>query len=82
MAVPARQIPPHAETRRGVEWLTSGVPVTYDEAIRVMDTRVSAIIDSHAPETVWLLEHPSLYTSGTSGKDSDLLDPRFPTFAT
>ena len=83
MAVPARQIPPHAETRRGIEWLTSGVPVTYDEAIRVMDTRVSAIIDSHAPETVWLLEHPSLYTAGTSARPEELLDPAgLPVFRT
>ena len=37
---------------------------------------------SEAPELVWLLEHPPLYTSGTSGKASDLLDPRFPMFAT
>src|SRR6516225_3160496 len=83
MAVPARQIPPHAETRRSVEWLTSGVPVAYDEAIRVMDTRVSAIIDSHAPETVWLLEHPSLYTAGTSARPEELLDPAgLPVFRT
>ena len=39
------------------------------------------IAASNAPELVWLLEHPPLYTSGTSGKAGDLLEPRFPVFA-
>jgi lipoyl(octanoyl) transferase len=43
---------------------------------------VADIAAHHAPELIWLLEHPSLYTSGTSGKADDLLDPRFPLFAT
>jgi lipoyl(octanoyl) transferase len=47
-----------------------------------MEARVAAIADGQAPELVWLLEHPPLYTSGTSGKDADLLDPRFPLFST
>jgi lipoyl(octanoyl) transferase len=47
-----------------------------------METRVAAIAAGEAPELVWLLEHPPLYTSGTSGKPADLLDPRFPMFAT
>ena len=47
-----------------------------------MEARVAAIAAGQAPELVWLLEHPSLYTSGTSGKPDDLLDPRFPLFAT
>ena len=47
-----------------------------------MEARVAAIAAAQAPELVWLLEHPPLYTSGTSGKDADLLDPRFPLFAT
>jgi lipoyl(octanoyl) transferase len=45
-----------------------------------MDARVAAIATGEAPELVWLLEHPPLYTSGTSGKADDLLDARFPTF--
>jgi lipoyl(octanoyl) transferase len=45
-----------------------------------MDARVTAIAAGEAPELVWLLEHPPLYTSGTSGKPDDLLDPRFPLF--
>src|SRR5258708_19793589 len=47
-----------------------------------MEAGVAAIAAGHAPELVWLLEHPPLYTSGTSGKAEDLLDPRFPLFAT
>src|ERR1700738_4200293 len=65
-----------------VEWLISAGPVPYPEAIAAMEARVADIAARQAPELVWLLEHPPLYTSGTSGKESDLLDPRFPMFAT
>src|SRR6202158_2597036 len=65
-----------------VEWRISGTPVPYLEAIAAMEARVADIAAQKAPELVWLLEHPPLYTSGTSGKPSDLLDPRFPIFAT
>jgi lipoyl(octanoyl) transferase len=65
-----------------VEWLISGAPVPYPEAIATMEARVAAIAAQEAPELVWLLEHPPLYTSGTSGKAGDLLDPRFPMFTT
>src|SRR3978361_1957331 len=64
------------------EWRISGAPVAYPEAVAAMDARVAAIAARQAPELVWLLEHPPLYTSGTSGKDADLLDARFPLFAT
>src|ERR1700730_11182574 len=66
----------------GVEWRISDSPVLYPEAIAAMEIRVADIAAHQAPELVWLLEHPPLYTSGTSGKASDLLDPRFPMFAT
>src|SRR5260370_25435895 len=65
-----------------VEWRISDAPVPYLEAIAAMEARVAEIAAHQAPELVWLLEHPPLYTSGTSGKPSDLLDPRFPMFAT
>src|SRR3954471_16959225 len=65
-----------------VEWLISDAPVPYLEAVAAMEARVAAIAAHQAPELVWLLEHPPLYTSGTSGRDADLLDPRFPLFAT
>jgi lipoyl(octanoyl) transferase len=65
-----------------VEWQVSDAPVPYLEAVSAMEVRVAAIAAGQAPELVWLLEHPPLYTSGTSGKAHDLLDARFPLFAT
>ena len=65
-----------------VEWRISDSPVDYAEAVAAMETRAAAIAAGEAPELVWLLEHPPLYTSGTSGKANDLLDPRFPLIAT
>src|ERR1700675_3695909 len=65
-----------------VEWQVSHAPVPYQQAVAAMEVRVAAIAAGEAPELVWLLEHPPLYTSGTSGKAHDLLDARFPLFAT
>jgi lipoyl(octanoyl) transferase len=65
-----------------VEWRISAGPVPYPEAVTEMESRAADIADQKAPELVWLLEHPPLYTSGTSGKEGDLLDPRFPLFTT
>jgi lipoyl(octanoyl) transferase len=65
-----------------VEWLISDTPVPYPEAVATMEARATEIAARRAPELVWLLEHPPLYTSGTSGRAADLLDPRFPLFAT
>jgi lipoyl(octanoyl) transferase len=65
-----------------VEWRISDSPVPYPEAVAAMEARAAAIFAGEAPEQVWLLEHPPLYTSGTSGKAGDLIDPRFPIFAT
>src|ERR1700675_3679606 len=65
-----------------VEWRISDAPVPYPEAVAAMEARVAAIAAGEAAELVWLLQHPPLYTSGTSGKPGDLLDPRFPMFAT
>ena len=70
----------HAEG--GVEWRISDAPVDYLDAVAAMEARAADIADGKAGELVWLLEHPPLYTSGTSGKEGDLLDPRFPLFAT
>ena len=68
-----------ARSRR-VEWRISDAPVPYPEAVAAMERRVAAIADGDAPELVWLLEHPPLYTAGTSGRNADLLTPRFPLF--
>lgn len=54
----------------------------YLEAVDAMEARVAAIADGSAPELIWLLEHPPLYTAGTSAKAVDLLAARFPVFET
>ena len=62
-----------------VEWKISKGLVDYSEAVACMETRVAQIADGTADELIWLLEHPPLYTAGTSAKLSDLTDPdRFP----
>ncbi len=63
-----------------MDWLVSSAPVLYPEAVAFMDARASAIAQGEAPELVWLLEHPPLYTSGTSGKTCDMPATRFPVF--
>ena len=65
-----------------VEWRISSAPVPYPDAVAEMESRAADIAEGMAPELVWLLEHPPLYTSGTSGNAGDLLDPRFPMFET
>jgi lipoyl(octanoyl) transferase len=65
-----------------VEWRISDTPVPYPESVAEMEARAADIAAGKASELVWLLEHPPLYTSGTSGKESDLLDARFPMFQT
>ena len=59
-----------------IEWRISTIPVDYEPAVDEMEARVAAIRAGVAPELVWLLEHPPLYTAGTSARDQDLLDPR------
>lgn len=71
-------LPPGAPA---VDWQVSDALVPYPDAVAAMEARAAAIAEGEAPELVWLLEHPPLYTSGTSGKPGDLLDPRFPIFA-
>ena len=66
-----------------VEWITSDTPVPYAYAVEQMEIRASAIAQGEATEAVWLLEHPPLYTAGTSAKPADLKDPdRFPVHQT
>ena len=66
-----------------VEWRIEDNPVPYEDSIHFMETCVDEIRNNNRPETVWLLEHPALYTAGTSAKDEDLLMPgRFPVFNT
>ena len=67
----------------GVEWRLSETPVDYLAAIEEMESRVAAIRAGAAAELVWLLDHPPLYTAGTSARDNELLEPgRLPVFRT
>lgn len=64
-----------------VEWIVSDGLTSYEDALSFMDSRVAGILDGSADEAVWLLEHPPLYTAGTSAKPADLTDPdRFPVY--
>ncbi len=66
-----------------VEWRISDRPVPYEEAVAEMQARAAAIAAGEAPELVWLLEHPPLYTAGTSADAADLTQPdRFPVYKT
>jgi len=66
-----------------VEWRISDAPVPYDAAVAAMELRAAEIAAGRADECVWLLEHPPLYTAGTSANAADLVDPgRFPVHRT
>ncbi len=57
-------------------------PVAYPDALAQMEARAAAIAEGSAGEQVWLLKHPPIYTAGTSAKDADLIDARFPVYRT
>jgi lipoyl(octanoyl) transferase len=59
----------------GIEWKVSDAPVGYDDALRFMEQRVAAIRAGTAAECIWLLEHPPLFTAGTSADSAELLNP-------
>ncbi len=64
-----------------VEWITSNGLTDYQEAVAFMEARAEAIAKGEAEEAIWLVEHPPLYTAGTSAKATDLLEPdRFPVY--
>ena len=65
-----------------MQWTVATGLVGYERAAAEMEARAEAIAAGQAPERVWLLEHPPLYTAGTSAKAADLLDARFPVYAT
>jgi lipoyl(octanoyl) transferase len=65
-----------------VEWRVSDSLVPYEEAVAAMAARAAAISAHREPELVWLLEHPPLYTAGTSAQAADVIDARFPVFET
>ncbi|MGV8936920.1 MAG: lipoyl(octanoyl) transferase LipB [Allorhizobium sp.] len=72
-----------AEGSPPVRWRIADGLVPYEEAVSIMEREVADIADGRADELVWLLEHPPLYTAGTSADAADLIEPdRFPVFAT
>ncbi|MCZ8183165.1 MAG: lipoyl(octanoyl) transferase LipB [Beijerinckiaceae bacterium] len=73
---------PLAASHPPVEWRLAEGLVPYPEAVAWMEARAAAIAEGTAPECVWLVEHPPLYTAGTSAQSVDLLRPRFPVFET
>jgi lipoyl(octanoyl) transferase len=69
------------ETIEDIEWRVSDAPVPYEEALRFMEERAAAIREGTARECVWLLEHPPLFTAGTSADPSELMNPQdFPVY--
>jgi len=66
-----------------VAWSVADLPVAYPDAVAGMEARVADIVAGRAPELAWLVEHPPLYTAGTSALPDDLLEPgRFPVYPT
>lgn len=64
-----------------VDWIISDKLTDYEDALRVMEARIAKISSGDAAEAIWLLEHPPIYTAGTSAKPDDLTDPdRFPVY--
>ncbi len=74
--------PLNPAVKGSLEWQISDAPVAYPQALAAMEARAAAIADGQAGEMVWLLEHPPIYTAGTSARDQDLLDARFPVYRT
>jgi lipoyl(octanoyl) transferase len=76
---------PHPRNLSGLKpavgWLVAPAPVPYPEALAFMEARAKAIAEGSAGELIWLVEHPPLYTAGTSAKPADLVAPdRFPVY--
>jgi len=66
-----------------VDWITEKSQISYEQAVSDMESHVAAIRDGTARERIWLLEHPPIYTGGTSAKSEDLVEPdRFPVYQT
>jgi lipoyl(octanoyl) transferase len=65
-----------------LEWRVSSHPVAYGEAVQAMEERVGGILRREVSEQVWLLEHPPTYTAGTSARQADLIEARFPVVQT
>jgi lipoyl(octanoyl) transferase len=68
---------PHVELPVAPEWQRESAPVAYAQALAAMEARNQAVAAGTAAELVWLLEHPPVYTAGTSADPAELVDPRF-----
>ena len=68
------------EQLHGIDWQTSSGLTPYPEALADMEARTGAIFDGSGSERIWLIEHPPLYTAGTSADPAEMLDPRFPVY--
>ncbi len=66
--------------KRRITWQTDDRPVPYDRALAFMEAKVGLIREKNDDDHIWLLEHPPVYTAGTSAEAKDLLNPRFPVF--
>lgn len=71
-----------ASLKSRTDWKISDGLVPYPEALSLMEDRAAQIADGRAREMVWLLEHPPIYTAGTSANEADLIDARFPVYRT
>ena len=81
LETPAGTSEPVARPTPPLEWIVAPAPVPYEEALAFMDARVAAIADGREAECIWLLEHPPLYTAGTSADPAELVHPdRFPIY--
>ena len=65
------------ELPENIEWRAETGQIAYREALETMTARNAAVADGQEPEMIWLLEHPPVYTAGTSADGAELLDPRF-----
>ena len=63
---------------RDIDWIVADAPVAYPDALDWMNARATAVAAGEAREAVWLVEHPPLYTAGTSADPAELIDARFP----
>src|SRR5690606_36422518 len=80
-AAPRTMLPPAGSDP--IDWTVATAPVAYPDALAAMEARVAGIRSGVAAEQVWLVDHPPLYTAGTSARHADLLTPdRFPVYET
>ncbi|MFN7115082.1 MAG: lipoyl(octanoyl) transferase LipB [Alphaproteobacteria bacterium] len=79
-AKPAPAKPRKASQKIPVQWQTEERPVPYDRALAFMEAKVALIREKAERDMIWLLEHPPVYTAGTSADPKDLLNPRFPVY--